>query len=334
MGSYAIMRFFDETFDLQTDTIPDFIRTGLNLLLLGPFRLIQEISKKVVYLKKKSVEQMLFLSIFIGFGFTIVFSLIKIKTGVFSLWTGTLPLIIMLVGSLLLVVIYLCIASVQDTVDFSVFSTKRAVHTEEKDKVAEDIQVSASNKVVSDAIIDDDFMDDFPEDQILHDIVIPKNEEIESKVEKIQSIQDSNIRQKTNQHMDEEITSSVTNILSSSVDKNKLDETLNAIRSVIYQYDNYVPPKNPEILDSTKIRNYQNKLQHDVSSLQEYQQQCEIFSQEEVDLLQRKLDATTPPSKYLSREFIENFDLNALSDEELALTTSVDDIPEDFTLCS
>lgn len=317
LGVFVAMRFFDNGFSLETTTIKDFIRTLLNLLVLGPFRLVQEMSKKIVYLKSKSIEQVLFLSVFIGFGFTAIFAIVKWKRGTFNLFEGKVPLVVILAGAIVLIGVYILVTSVNNTIDLNAFSKPK--HKDENTGDEEENSKSGSGEG---AVYDDsDFLDDIE----ISDVVASNT---------LESVVGGAVKPTAgDKAVSENVSKLVEDALFGIVDDDKKDSAVEAIMGVLRQYDSYTAPINEEIYDSTEIRNYQNAVKAKVNSLQEYGEQCTLFSTEEVNLLQQKLEATTPPSKYLSKDLIEGFTLNQLQDEEVSVVSNVDDVPDDFTLC-
>lgn len=106
------MKFFEKTLTVKTDSIFNFVCSSLNALVFAPVRLVQEVSKKAVFLSKKKIDLMLFTSVMIGLAFTIAITVIKQVSGTFSFVLGRLPLFIMIIGNAVLVFIYVAFNTV------------------------------------------------------------------------------------------------------------------------------------------------------------------------------------------------------------------------------
>ena len=60
------MRYTEKDLKTKYDNFTDYLSSIIELLILSPFRLINEISKKVVYLEQKRIEKMLLVAAMIS----------------------------------------------------------------------------------------------------------------------------------------------------------------------------------------------------------------------------------------------------------------------------
>ena len=60
------MRYTEKDLKTKYDNFTEYLSSIMELLILSPFRLVNEISKKVVYLEKQRIEKMLITSIVIA----------------------------------------------------------------------------------------------------------------------------------------------------------------------------------------------------------------------------------------------------------------------------
>ena len=311
------MKFFEKTVKLETLTVWDFLRTAANMIFLSPFRLIQEISKKVVYLPNKSLEKMLFLSIFIGVGFTVVSSVLRFSKGAFSLTDGTFPVICMLLGTLALVGVYLWYNSAKDVIykqmEQELVMRKRTT-TEQKGTAKESEESSAD----------------------VSESTVMKEDAAKQQTTQVESTEDLSLDDLT---LDEMLVNDLEQEFVEDTPPSKMQPNKTAIAAAsskawLQQNDYYTAPANADLVGSTEVKNYQNRLQTKISDLEEYAQNCTKYSEEEVELLQKKLDSMAGTNKFFGGQFAAQFNDQLLIDEEQSLQNAIDDIQEDFELCS
>ena len=65
------------------------------------------------------------------------------------------------------------------------------------------------------------------------------------------------------------------------------------------------------------MADYQQRLKNGVEMLQNYQAEITRFSEEELNSLKHKLDAVTPPSKFIDKRYVDNI-LSILDSDEVA----------------
>lgn len=101
------MKFFDSVGDPKTDSMFNFICNVICMAVLAPVKLIREIMKKVVYLSRAQIDKLFFASICFGLFFTVLSVAIRYSKKQFSLLTGRLPIVVMIVAD---VIIFACYA--------------------------------------------------------------------------------------------------------------------------------------------------------------------------------------------------------------------------------
>lgn len=105
------MKFFDSIGDPKTDSMFNFICNVICMAVLAPVKLIREIMKKVVYLSRAQIDKLFFASICFGLFFTVLSVAIRYSKKQFSLLTGRLPIVVMIVADVIIFVCYAIFSS-------------------------------------------------------------------------------------------------------------------------------------------------------------------------------------------------------------------------------
>lgn len=105
------MKFFDSVGDPKTDSMFNFICNVICMAVLAPVKLIREIMKKVVYLSRAQIDKLFFASICFGLFFTVLSVTIRYSKKQFSLLTGRLPIVVMIVADVIIFVCYAIFSS-------------------------------------------------------------------------------------------------------------------------------------------------------------------------------------------------------------------------------
>lgn len=105
------MKFFDSVGDPKTDSMFNFICNVICMTVLAPVKLIREIMKKAVYLSRAQIDKLFFTSICFGLFFTVLSVAIRYSKKQFSLLTGRLPIVVMIVADVIIFVCYAIFSS-------------------------------------------------------------------------------------------------------------------------------------------------------------------------------------------------------------------------------
>lgn len=105
------MKFFDSVGDPKTDSMFNFICNVICMAVLAPVKLIREIMKKAVYLSRAQIDKLFFTSICFGLFFTVLSVAIRYSKKQFSLLTGRLPIVVMIVADVIIFVCYAIFSS-------------------------------------------------------------------------------------------------------------------------------------------------------------------------------------------------------------------------------
>lgn len=95
--------------------------------------------------------------------------------------------------------------------------------------------------------------------------------------------------------------------------------------------DQYEALPNEELLNSQKIREYQDQLQHGILELTDLDRTIQKYSADELQSLKTSLRAVTPPGKFVSKELVDELQ-TILNDDEDAVSDINPDVPDDFSL--
>lgn len=259
---------------------------------------------------------MLFLAVFIGMGFTVVDSGISYFKGKFDLLSGTFPAICMLIGTVILIILYCWYSSVKDAIYEQMQSdliqrTKK--HKAKEVRKEDTLDVSDHTESI------------VPNNPISEQVVSEEPEPI--------------LQQEATQSVAVESHAPELEIDELALDEALLDladgvDTVSSASDWLKENDTYVAPANSDIKQFKDVADYQNRIKNSISELEEYSAKCQTFSEAEVDLLQKKLNSLSDSTQYFGKPFVDRFNDQLVIDEELSLQTPIDDIPEDFSLCS
>lgn len=124
------MKFFDNVGDPKTDSMFNFICNIICMAVLAPIKFFREVVKKTVYLSRKQIDKLFFTSMCFSLGLTVVSVLIRYYQKQFSLLTGRLPMIVMIIADVIMFILY----AMFSTTEFIVYDSnaKRLVHKETK----------------------------------------------------------------------------------------------------------------------------------------------------------------------------------------------------------
>ena len=267
-GGNDSLRFFENVLELKTNNIYNFISSGLTILVFAPLRIIQEVAKKCVFLKRKQLDTMFFVAVMLGIGITAIFSFIQIMRNEFSLTEGTMPVVVLCTGCAILIIGYV------------IFSTRHFV---------------------------------------AYDELIARHLPGERAITNVQSV-----KEKPSVLNEPSVTPEITGLN---------DEEMASVMTWLKENDFVQAKPNEEIIHSDEIRKYQNNVRDKIFALEDVAEQSVAYSQEELALLQKKLDKTTPPGKYLSKEYLDNIQRTKQTDEVNVLEDNITSVPEDFRLC-
>ena len=132
------MRYTERDLKTKYTSFMDYVESIIELLLLSPLRLINEISKKVVYLQKKRIERLLIVAMGIATLIIVIESLIQLTFNSFYLIGGTFSIIFQLIALIIICVFYGFIRnydfSVSEQME-SVLQTKQNSDEKNTDKI-------------------------------------------------------------------------------------------------------------------------------------------------------------------------------------------------------
>ena len=324
------MKFFENKVELKVTTVFDFLRTAANLLLFGPFRLVQEISKKIVYVTKIELNRVFFTAVIIALLMTVANTVAQLATGDFDIFKGKMPLILMLACSIVLLIVYCIVSSKRFTfmdvkfTDVGSASAKVKEVAEPKDEEVITTDVTSARESVEQELIE--------------------TVEVEAKEPMAPAIEPSVMQTAVDLEVgvsDSSGDSSLaldTDFLLEEPDLSGLDLTISDLAldadAWLKENDTFTAKENADVLRDADVRAYQKRLETGIAELENIGDSYAKFSDAEVQLLQNKLNAITTSDRFLSKDFIANFNNNLVIDEECILQHGTDEVDDKFTLCA
>ena len=289
------MKFFDSVGDPKTDSMFNFICNVICMAVLAPVKLIREIMKKAVYLLRAQIDKLFFTSICFGLFFTVLSVAIRYSKKQFSLLTGRLPIVVMIVAD---VIIFVC---------YAIFSSSKfIVYDNDVKKV-----VKAEAKIVEATKRSEMKSADTVDTAEMVDTV-----DTAEMVDTVDTTETVDIVDTTNSTAEYDSSDG-------QVSEKKESEKTDGIG----MYD--------PILDSQELRNYQTKLRNGVEGLKELQEITMRDAEKNLKELKESLDAITPPSKFLNNSMVQRIvSQDNLMDLDESVLQDIEDIPMDFKLFS
>lgn len=101
-----VMRYTEKEYKFEYGSMTEWLQDILGIICIAPLRLCNEISTKVVYLKKSIIERVLFVAVFIQIIVVMVTAIIERALGTVNLFTGKVPLLLQLI-----VLVILCVGA-------------------------------------------------------------------------------------------------------------------------------------------------------------------------------------------------------------------------------
>lgn len=105
------LRFSETEISLKTDSLLLFVKSFILLLLMSPYLFLNEVSIKIVFLRRDLIKRILQVSVLIGAVTLLLMLLVQLMFAEFQLISGTFPFLFMLLGEILLLLTYVMFSS-------------------------------------------------------------------------------------------------------------------------------------------------------------------------------------------------------------------------------
>lgn len=311
------MRYTEKDLKTKYDNFTDYLSSIIELLILSPFRLINEISKKVVYLEQKRIEKMLLVAAMISVLVIALEVVIGFCLNDFNPVSGKFPIVFQALAPV--IILLLCVFV--KNYDFSLHSKLEEILTKQSE--AEDLAKDKNTvKEFQSSPETENTFTGFQEDE---------NTSTEEKVE-LDDFDDDSFEEQFGDFGQEGF-----NPEEPQSGELQPDVILPDIDTVFEDgEDNYddleydcdgIDPKefiNQEIYNKPEIKSYQNQHQKTVEKLHERDKKPNkgsLFTEEELQMLQKLCDEAVENSKYLDDSTIEI----ALNNQKFDDFSQVDD---------
>lgn len=111
-------QFIDEGTNIDISSPIKAVQTIVTLIILAPYRMIDTVSTRIIYLKKSQIMKMLLYSVVIACIITAINAGIMLYLDIFSLTAGKFPIASMLIGIAILIAAYFALG----VIDFVAYS--------------------------------------------------------------------------------------------------------------------------------------------------------------------------------------------------------------------
>lgn len=312
------MRYTEKDLKTKYDNFTDYLSSIIELLILSPFRLINEISKKVVYLEQKRIEKMLLVAAMISVLVIALEVVIGFCLNDFSLMSGKFPIVFQALAPIIILLLWGFVKNY----DFSLHSKLEEILAKQSE--AEDLAKDGENAVKeskSSPETENTFIG-FQEDE---------NTSQDEKIE-LDDFDDDSFEEQFGDFGQESFSSEKpqTGELQPDVILPDIDTVFendeDNYDDLEYDCDGIDPKEfiNQEIYNKPEIKSYQNQHQKTVEKLHERDKKPNkgsLFTEEELQMLQKLCDEAVENSKYLDDSTIEI----ALNNQKFDDFSQVDD---------
>lgn len=312
------MRYTEKDLKTKYDNFTDYLSSIIELLILSPFRLINEISKKVVYLEQKRIEKMLLVAAMISVLVIALEVVIGFCLNDFSLVSGKFPIAFQALAPLIILLLWGFVKNY----DFSLHSKLEEILAKQSE--AEDLAKDGENAVKeskSSPETENTFIG-FQEDE---------NTSQDEKIE-LDDFDDDSFEEQFGDFGQEGFSPEEpqTGELQPDVILPDIDTVFendeDNYDDLEYDCDGIDPKEfiNQEIYNKPEIKSYQNQHQKTVEKLHERDKKPNkgsLFTEEELQMLQKLCDEAVENSKYLDDSIIEI----ALNNQKFDDFSQVDD---------
>lgn len=312
------MRYTEKDLKTKYDNFTDYLSSIIELLILSPFRLINEISKKVVYLEQKRIEKMLLVAAMISVLVIALEVVIGFYLNDFNPVSGKFPIAFQALAPIIILLLWGFVKNY----DFSLHSKLEEILTKQSE--AEDLTKEDENTVKeskSSPKTENTFTG-FQEDEDTS-----QDEKIE-----LDDFDDDSFEEQFGDFGQEGFSpeGSQTGELQPDVILPDIDTVFendeNNYDDLEYDCDGIDPKEfiNQEIYNKPEIKSYQNQHQKTVEKLHERDKKPNkgsLFNEEELQMLQKLCDEAVENSKYFDDSTIEI----ALNNQKFDDFSQVDD---------
>lgn len=312
------MRYTEKDLKTKYDNFTDYLSSIIELLILSPFRLINEISKKVVYLEQKRIEKMLLVAAMISVLVIALEVVIEFCLNDFSPVSGKFPIAFQALAPVIILLLWGFVKNY----DFSLHSKLEEILAKQSE--AEDLAKDGENAVKeskSSSETENTFIG-FQEDE---------NTSQDEKIE-LDDFDDDSFEEQFGDFGQEGFSPEEpqTGELQPDVILPDIDTVFendeDNYDDLEYDCDGIDPKEfiNQEIYNKPEIKSYQNQHQKTVEKLHERDKKPNkgsLFTEEELQMLQKLCDEAVENSKYLDDSTIEI----ALNNQKFDDFSQVDD---------
>lgn len=316
------MRYTEKDLKTKYDNFTDYLSSIIELLILSPFRLINEISKKVVYLEQKRIEKMLLVAAMISVLVIVLEVVIEFCLNDFSPVSGKFPIAFQALAPVIILLLWGFVKNY----DFSLHSKLEEILTKQSE--AEDL-VKEDENIVKESKSSTETKNTFTGFQ--EDEDTSQDEKIE-----LDDFDDDSFEEQFGDFGQEgfspegpqtvELQPDVILPDIDTVFENDEDNDIDNYDDLEYDCDGIDPKEfiNQEIYNKPEIKSYQNQHQKTVEKLHERDKKPNkgsLFTEEELQMLQKLCDEAVENSKYLDDSTIEI----ALNNQKFDDFSQVDD---------
>lgn len=303
------MRYTEKDLKTKYESFTEYLSSIVELLILSPFRLVNEISKKVVYLEKKRIEKMLLMALaisvlVIGIEFVVGASI----TGI-SFKGGKFPLMVQALAPIIIALIYGFVKNYDYSLT-SQFSEILSNHNNSDYENEKETEEPTENVVPTfvEGETDQESTDEFDyndgqEDFNQMQFTDPEQDTFPTELppfnpDELGNGYDGGISM--NQFMEE---------LEDSEDCN---QECNSMPEDLESYDCAgLDPKQliiPELLGNPTVKEHRERHENTVSKLQQRDKKIthnSLFNEQELQMIQKMCDDAVKESKYVDDNLIE-----------------------------
>lgn len=96
-GVVLVLRYTEKDYKFEYGSMTEWLQNIFGIVCIAPLRLCNEISTKIIYLKKSIIERILFVAVFIEIFVVIITTIVQRILGNVSLYAGKVPILLQLI---------------------------------------------------------------------------------------------------------------------------------------------------------------------------------------------------------------------------------------------
>lgn len=303
-GDVGYMRYTEQDNEIKFESFYDYVRNIIVLLIIGPLRLIKEVSTKVVFISREAIRKVLLSAVAIQIVLLALQIIINILLGIeFTILSGRVPIIVHVVSAVLLL-----------TLNFAYSAYDFLIYQQLEKFLPAVTGVSLSDK-------------DTQSDEVKEAV---KEEPNDLQFDNFEDL-DKIIRQTGGSNSNEPDLTELDTSFLESIESVSVEPVKVELKDILPEYKDLV---NEELYENEDVFAFQNELEIALEDTETLDKQYNgPLNNSEIEQIKDNMDKSREPSKYISEDNLKLF-LNKIGMDNFG---TIDDLsnwctPKEFSL--